>query len=445
MNIEKLCPHCLREIYNKETVTECPHCHKSLGHIENLPHHLKQMTVLAGKYLVGDVIGEGGFGITYVGLDLNLELKVAIKEFYPNGYATRENKTTTKITIYSGKNEETVKKWRESFINEARSLAKFSGLKGVVGVKDFFQENNTAYIIMEYVEGETLKNYMKKNGGKVDPAWLFKSIEPVMIALGQIHKAGIIHRDISPDNIMLMPDGSMKLLDFGAARSFEGEGEKSLSVMLKPGYAPEEQYRSHGKQGPWSDVYALGGTIYKAITGVTPPESMERLRKDELLPPRTYEASLTDTQENAILKAMALFAENRYQTMEEFHEGIYETDQAAAVKDVKSTKDIKNIKRKNYVPLIAVSSSMILILALVLFLMIYQRHRLELAGKEAVESEIRSTENDELSSETDEGETIEEETSEEEADEEASEEEEIDITAELTDYAENYSDYLCDD
>ncbi len=322
MDINNLCPHCLNEVKNKSTVTECPFCHKNVKEISEVHHQLRSQTILAGKYLIGDVLGEGGFGITYIGFDINLEMKVAVKEFYPNGFATRESNTTTAVTIYTGRNEENVKKWRESFIKEARSLAKFSHLSGVVGVKDFFQENNTAYIIMEYLEGKTLKSYIKEKGGKVDAGALLKAIEPVMLALGQVHKEGIIHRDISPDNIMLMPGGEMKLLDFGAARNYDGD-EKSLSVMLKPGYAPEEQYRSRGNQGPWSDVYAFAGTIYKAITGVTPPESMERLRKDDIKRPRELGVNLSENAENALMKALAVLAENRYQSMEEFHDALF--------------------------------------------------------------------------------------------------------------------------
>ncbi|XME04132.1 protein kinase domain-containing protein [Lachnospiraceae bacterium C1.1] len=322
MDINNLCPHCLNEIKNKSAITECPFCHKNPNLMLQVNHQLKAETILAGKYLVGDVLGEGGFGITYVGFDLNLEMKVAIKEFYPNGYATRESNSTSTLTLYTGKDENTVKKWRNSFIKEARSLAKCSQLAGVVGVKDFFQENNTAYIIMEYLEGETLKSYIRRNGGKVDAAAFMKAIEPVMLALDSVHKEGIIHRDISPDNIMLLPGGEMKLLDFGAARSFDS-GEKSLSVMLKPGFAPEEQYRSHGNQGPWSDVYAFAGTIYKAITGTTPPESMERLRKDEIKSPKECGINLSDNADRVLMKALAVLAENRYQSMREFHDELY--------------------------------------------------------------------------------------------------------------------------
>ena len=135
--------------------------------------------------------------------------------------------------------------------------------------------------MQEFLEGQTLKEYCRERGGKLPVEQLLPALEPVILSLEEVHKEGLIHRDISPDNIMLLKSGQMKLLDFGAARDFTQEGEKSLSVLLKPGYAPEEQYRTKGNQGPWSDIYALAGTIYKRITGVTPPESMERMRKDE--------------------------------------------------------------------------------------------------------------------------------------------------------------------
>jgi len=284
---------------------------------------MQPFTILAGKYLIGKVIGEGGFGISYIGLDLNLELVVAIKEFYPNGFVTRESNVTTMVSMYAGKNEADVSKWREGFINEARNLAKFSNLNGIVEVRDFFNENGTAYIVMEYIDGITLKQYLKQNGGKIPVNKTLEMMEPVVRALSKVHDAGMIHRDISPDNIMITKYGGMKLLDFGAAREFAGNAEKSLSIMLKPGYAPEEQYRSRGKQGPWSDVYALTATIYKCITGVTPVESMERMREDILKSPKELGVGISDALDAAIMQAMAVYAENRIQNMDALHTALY--------------------------------------------------------------------------------------------------------------------------
>lgn len=314
MDVEKICMGCMKELKQPGV---CPHCGYNPADAKAEGHYLKPYTILNGKYLVGKVLGEGGFGITYIGYDLNLEMPVAIKEFYPNGFVTRESGVTNMISMYRGTNLEAVQKWKNNFIKEARTLAKCSHLSGIVGVKDFFEENATAYIVMEYLEGMTLKNYAKSHGGKLEAVQLLKALEPVMSSLAQVHEYGLIHRDISPDNIMLLPGGQMKLLDFGAARDYASEEEKSLSVMLKPGYAPEEQYRSKGKQGPWSDVYAFAATIYKCITGVTPPESMERMRQDELKKPSELGIQISPQIEQAIIKGMAVYAENRYQSMNE--------------------------------------------------------------------------------------------------------------------------------
>ncbi len=322
MNYDTLCTHCMRES-GVNPGQPCPHCGHIRGGDPPVQHQLKPTTILKGRYMVGDVLGEGGFGITYIGLDMQLEMRVAIKEFYPNGYASRESQTTTLLTIYSGQSEKVVLKWREKFLDEAKTLARVSNLSGVVGVREYFKENNTAYIVMDYLEGQTLKAYAASKGGRIPADELLPALEPVVTALARIHDQGLIHRDISPDNIMRSPDGRLQILDFGAARDYTAQGEKSLSVMLKPGFAPEEQYRSRGEQGPWSDVYALCGTIYKCITGKTPPESMERLRNDGLVPPSALGVYLPPAQEEVIMKGLAVYKENRLQNMNELHMGLY--------------------------------------------------------------------------------------------------------------------------
>ncbi len=322
MDFDKLCPHCMMENTTKEGNC-CAHCGREMK-ADSAPHQLKPFTVLQGKYLVGDVLGEGGFGITYIGLDMNLEVRVAIKEFYPNGYVTRDNTQTSTVTQFKNSASETVSKWKNGFVKEARALGKCQNLPGIVGVKDFFEENGTAYIVMDYVDGKTVKNYAKENGGKLDPDRFLYAIRPIMSSLQMVHDQGVIHRDISPDNIILMPGGNMKLIDFGAARSFtDAEANRSLSVMLKPGYAPEEQYRTHGDQGPWSDVYALAATIYKCLSGVTPVESMERMRNDPLKSLKELGIPVSDNVNAAIQKGMAVYAEDRYRSVKEFEEALY--------------------------------------------------------------------------------------------------------------------------
>lgn len=328
MDINKICPGCMKEVENRDSLETCPICgYQFRGH-RTEPHQLQPFSILAGKYLVGKVIGEGGFGISYLGFDLNLDLTVAIKEFYPNGFVTRES-NHTQVSLFAGKNQSDVNKWRDGFINEAKNLAKFSNLNGIVEVRDFFNENNTAYIVMEYIEGITLKQYLKQNSGKIPVEQTFEMMKPVIKSLSKVHDSGMIHRDISPDNIMITKYGGMKLLDFGAAREFAGNAEKSLSIMLKPGYAPEEQYRSHGKQGPWSDVYALTATIYKCITGITPIESMERMRADTLKSPRELGIKLSDSQDAAMRQGMAVYAENRLQNMDALYNILYSGNTAS--------------------------------------------------------------------------------------------------------------------
>ncbi len=319
-DVKKLCMGCMSKVEDKEI--PCPHCGWRDDQQELTAHQLPPQTILNGKYLLGRVLGEGGFGITYLGWDLNLDMKVAIKEYYPAGFVTREITAATTVTPFSGEKREAYISGLDKFVGEAKSLAKFYSLPGIVSVKDFFKENGTAYIVMEYIEGVTLKQYLQKEGGKLPVYQVLEWVKPLIVSLSQMHAAGIIHRDISPDNVMITRNGDIKLLDFGAARDISVEGAKSLSVLLKPGYAPEEQYRTRGNQGPWTDVYALCATIYKAITGQTPPESMERMHEDSLVPPSKLGISLTGDQEAALIKGMAVLQKNRYQNMSELYEGL---------------------------------------------------------------------------------------------------------------------------
>ncbi len=321
INPERLCMGCMASI--EDNTAPCPHCGWLDSNDERSPHQLPTQTILNGKYLVGRVLGEGGFGITYLGWDLNLDMKVAIKEYYPSGFVSRETTFTTTVTPFAGDKREAYLGGLTRFVGEAKSLAKFYSLPGVVSVKDFFKENGTAYIVMEYVDGITLKQYLKEQGGKLLASTVFDMVKPLMKSLGQMHAANIIHRDISPDNIMITREGNIKLLDFGAARSISTDGAKSLSVLLKPGYAPEEQYRSRGSQGPWTDIYALSATLYKMITGETPPESMERMHEDILVPPSKLGVCLNEAQENALLKGLAILQKDRYQSIEDFYGALF--------------------------------------------------------------------------------------------------------------------------
>ena len=285
-------------------------------------HILKSGKILNNRYVIEKVLGEGGFGITYKGIDKLLAVEVAVKEYFPQGFVTRNNVYSEEITITQMKYEDLFQKGKERFLSEARVLAKFNKESGIVSVTDFFEENNTAYIVMEYLDGITLKDYIENNG-LLSMDDMLGLMSPLMEALDAVHKEGLIHRDISPDNIMLLSNGGIKLMDFGAARTYTEFGQKSLSIMLKHGYAPEEQYRTHGVQGPLTDIYALSATIYKCITGQTPVESLQRVLSDTLQSPSQMGIQIQPWQEYALMKGLSVRQENRYQNMREYCQDLY--------------------------------------------------------------------------------------------------------------------------
>ena len=308
-----LCSYCMNEI--GQVSEKCPHCGKSTA-VTVPPHMLVPGTVLCGRYIVGIAKGEGGFGITYIGKDTKLDRTVAVKEYFPSGIVNRNSSVSPNVTQTSEpQGQDAFRKGRERFLNEARTLAKFTGELGIVNVIDFFEENSTAYIVMEYLDGISLGDYIKTNG-VLTPEQTLTILMPVMLSLEKVHKQGLIHRDISPSNIMILKN-TVKLIDFGAARNSAGDGNRSLSLMLKPGYAPEEQYRSKGEQGPWTDVYALCATIYKCITGITPDEANDRLHKDELKRPSELGVKVTPSFEAALMKGLSVLQQNRYQSVQE--------------------------------------------------------------------------------------------------------------------------------
>ena len=197
------------------------------------------------RYLIGRVLGEGGFGITYIGCDLRLESKVAIKEYFPVDQVSRYADNSLTVITRTGKSQDSYSQGIQRFLREARSLARMEKLSTVVAAKDFFEANNTAYIVMEYIQGTDLKTLVAQRGGKLSAQELFPMIEPLFSALDAVHQAGLIHRDISPDNIML-EKGRVRLLDFGCARE-SIKGTETMTVALKQGYAPVEQYQRKGR------------------------------------------------------------------------------------------------------------------------------------------------------------------------------------------------------
>jgi OFA family oxalate/formate antiporter-like MFS transporter len=285
--------------------------------------YLPQGTELHQRYVIESLLGHGGFGITYAAYDQVLGARVAIKEYLPRHLATRAE-GRTQVSVYSGAARQHYDYGLEKFMEEAQVLAQFSHHPNVVSARDFFEANGTAYMVMEYVEGVTLKEYLENKGGRISFEEAQGIMMPVMDALREVHQAGLLHRDISPDNIYITIAAQIRVIDFGAARYYAGEQSKSLSVILKPGYAPEEQYRSSGKQGAWTDVYAVGATLYKALTGQTPPDALDRKEEDTLEPPSRLGVSLRPPVERALMKAMAVSPGQRFQTMGEFQQSFTE-------------------------------------------------------------------------------------------------------------------------
>lgn len=314
----KRCLGCMEEY--DDSLEICPHCGYVEGTMPDEAIHMIPGTILHNRYIIGKTVGFGGFGVTYIAWDTVLELRVAIKEYLPSEFSTRMP-GRPQLTIFNGNKAEQFNEGMKKFLDEARRLAKFQNEEGIVKIYDCFEENATAYIIMEYLEGVTLAEYINEVGTvPVDVA--IAMVTPIMHSLKAVHSEGIIHRDIAPDNIMISADNKIKLIDFGAARYATTSHSRSLTVIIKPGYSPEEQYRSRGDQGPHTDVYAVGAVIYKLITGKTPPDAMERRahfeseRKDILNIPSKLGVNISTDKENAILNAMNVRIEDRTPDMD---------------------------------------------------------------------------------------------------------------------------------
>ena len=311
----KICASCFRETVNEQGI--CTACgFDGAENREKYPLALPAGSILNGRYIIGKVLGQGGFGITYMARDHQQGQTVAIKEFFPDAMATRTSHTA--VTPLTGEKGENFSYGKDTFLMEAKTMAEFIGNPNIVRVYSYFEENDTGYFVMEYVDGESFQSYLKRNYGRVSWEEALKVLLPVMDALTAVHEKGIIHRDIAPDNICIAKDGTVKLLDFGAARYSLGNVSQSLDVVLRHGFAPKEQYKRHGRQGPYTDIYALGATLYYAITGNRPDDAIERLDEDTLPLPSTLGANVEPWQEDVILKAMAIQPEDRYRSVAEF-------------------------------------------------------------------------------------------------------------------------------
>ena len=327
---------------DKEEPEVCPYC----GYCEGTPpkelyHLYPGVGLYNNRYVIGTCIGFGGFGITYKAWDNVLETVVAVKEYYPTGLVQRVP-GKPQVIIYTGESKEEYMQGLERFLDEAKNMAKFVDNPNIVHVDAFFEENNTAYLVMEYLPGMTLKSYLKSKGGRIGCEEVIPIADAVITALKEIHAGGIIHRDISPDNIMLCNDGRIKLLDFGAARFSDADQERTRSIILKPGFAPPEQYQAKSKQGPWTDIYALCATVYRAITGVLPDESVNRVIEDTVQSPIQIYSDIPERISNTVMKGMSIYPEIRFSNVDELKKAL---DGEKKVMEPKKELRVRRMKR----------------------------------------------------------------------------------------------------
>lgn len=341
------CYGCMEEL----TVYPCPRC--GYAPASDILHYaLRPGKILNGKYLLGKVLGQGGFGITYIGWDLQMERKVAIKEYYPSGYVSRRAGTDA-IFWYSSEDAQIAMQDGQSmFLREARKMSRVTGISQVVRIIDVFQENDTSYICMDFIEGCTLKDHLKKVGPL---SWEQTKIIflPIMNAMEQVHKAGLIHRDLSPDNLMLQSDGDVKILDLGAAKDLNLSTGKSSMKVAKSGFSPLEQYVQQGNSGTWTDVYALAATMYYSLTGILPPSAIDRMDRESLdwdlpqlrvLPPAALEA---------MKRALVIRYPDRTQTMADFSSELMQTNPVKSVTNDPIIYPVQQ-KKKWWIPIVAV-------------------------------------------------------------------------------------------
>ena len=343
------CPHCMGDLSGYEQEVPpicgygmdesgveykhglCPLCGFDIEGTEQPAEALPRNTILHGKYLIGNVLGQGGFGITYIGFDLSLEIKVAIKEYYPAGSVIRHEGKNSVIWNDTQNSRGYQKSAYEDFLKEARKMAKMDQILSIVRVRETFLENETAYIVMDYVEGETLKARLKRDG-VMKFSDCIALLRPMMEDLEKVHAQGLIHRDISPDNIMIQPDGKVKLLDLGAAKDLTLQKEGVSQLVTKKGFSPFEQYMDSGKIGPWTDVYALCATIYYACFGKLIPSALERMDRDTLSFNLPSKEPLSKSAINALKNGLELRVKDRTPSVGQLLEEIQKSPKEEVLK-----------------------------------------------------------------------------------------------------------------
>ena len=366
------CPYCMKPVIGSEGTAGpgcCSVCGKDPEAYVPSSHHLSPGTLLRDRYLLGCVLGEGGYGITYIGYDILLQNRVAVKEYFPVELCTRDTIGGNSVNILSGIPAKNYARGMHKYLTEARLLAKMEKQRVIVNVRDYFEDNRTAYIVMEYIEGITFTELVHNYGGRIPEQELFPIVEPLFGALCSLHQYGLIHRDMCPDNLMLekntdssdcrtqcpticgMPAssplneeqghadrepagctadqrnkeicrGRVRLLDFGSARSSDSLKD-TLTITLRHGFAPIEQYQQGGGQGPWTDVYALCATLYFCLTGITPVVATNRIIEDALVPPSQLGVEISPARENALMRGLRVQPHRRCRSIRDLWSALY--------------------------------------------------------------------------------------------------------------------------
>ena len=348
----ELCMNCFSV---KGQYEVCPFCGYVEGTKPKQPHYLTPGTILANHFIVGNAIGFGGFGITYKCFDTTLGVVVAVKEFYPAGLVNRAPGECS-VGLLSGDKQNQYQAQLKRFLMEAQSIAQFGKAKDIVNVYDFFEANNTAYIIMEYVDGVLLKDYLERQG-RMEPEVALNVIHPIIEAVKKIHAKGIIHRDISPDNIFISDERNVKIFDFGAAQLNDSSEGMAGEKIIKVGYSAPEQYRDKSKQGFFTDIYSVGAILYQMVTGIKPMEATEREFKDSLKSPAELGVDIEPNIDRAIMEAMAVRPELRFQSIQQFEDAL----ESKRMAEYPKVKQKKRRRRRNW----TISLVSVLVLAVV--------------------------------------------------------------------------------
>lgn len=335
------CESCFREYDEKYDV--CPYCGYYEGAEEELQYRLPQGTTLNNRYKVGTILGMGGFGITYKAWDTKLRRVVAIKEFYYADIVNRAPGTKDVVLVANGHRDVFIS-GRDRLLDEAKYVSRIENKKNIVEVYEYFEENNTSYMVMEYIKGKTLKEFVMENG-KLSVEDAVNVISDICIATKIVHKNKILHKDLAPDNIMVT-ENFRKLLDFGAAKL--QDGEPSIDRVVKSGFAPPEQYGDERRQGEWTDVYGLGATMYYALTGIRPQDAQDRKVQDKMLSPHDIDKTIPENISNAVMRAMALEIHMRFSDVEQFRKAICGEKKVLSVKEFEKRK-----KRRRFLSIAA--------------------------------------------------------------------------------------------